>query len=248
MEDSIYRLRHADILTLCVLGLLVLGVVMVQSASMNATGALEVRLQDLKARRSAALRNEKDPVTIAQVNKEYEDSAAKIIQSFDDRPTHWYWTPTGVKQFGFAVVALFTFLGLGYFDYSKLARGALWRNPVIWLLIVGAITCAAVLVPGLGQVKNGAQRWISLGFTQFQPSELGKWSLVIFLAYFISQRKVQLESFFRGFLPTLIPVGIITLLIVIQDFGTAALIGLCTVAILVAGRAKIWHLLVCAAP
>ena len=44
MEDSIYRLRHADILTLCVMGLLALGVVMVQSASMNATGALEVRL------------------------------------------------------------------------------------------------------------------------------------------------------------------------------------------------------------
>src|SRR5687767_10165004 len=37
MEDSIYRLRHRDILTLCVLSLLFLGVVMVQSAAMNVT-------------------------------------------------------------------------------------------------------------------------------------------------------------------------------------------------------------------
>jgi cell division protein FtsW (lipid II flippase) len=43
MEDSIYRLRHRDILTLCVLALLFLGVVMVQSAAMNVTG--DVRWQ-----------------------------------------------------------------------------------------------------------------------------------------------------------------------------------------------------------
>jgi cell division protein FtsW len=95
---------------------------------------------------------------------------------------------------------------------------------------------------------NGARRWISLGVTQFQPSEVGKWALVVFLAYFISQRKVRLEEFWRGFVPTLIPVALIALLIVIQDFGTAALIGMCSVAILLAGRARIWHLLISAAP
>jgi cell division protein FtsW len=59
---------------------------------------------------------------------------------------------------------------------------------------------------------------------------------------------VRIESFWRGFVPTLVPVGVIALLIVIQDFGTAALIGVCTVAILLAGRAKLWHLLLSAAP
>src|SRR5690606_28618706 len=41
---------------------------------------------------------------------------------------------------------------------------------------------------------------------------------------------------------TLIPVGVICLLIVIQDFGTAALIGLCSVTMLLAGRIRLWHL------
>ena len=248
MEDSIYRLRHADILTLCVMGLLALGVVMVQSASMNATGALESRLQDLKAERAATLKQAAEPAQAAEINKRFDARAAEITKAFNDRPTHWYWTPSGIKQFGYAVVAMLAFLVLGRFDYAKLARGAVWRNPVVWAVILAAACCAAVLVPGIGREMNGARRWISLGVTQFQPSELGKWSLVVFLAYFISQRKVPLERFWTGFVPTLVPVGIVALLIVIQDFGTAALIGVCTVAILLAGRAKVWHLAVAAAP
>lgn len=248
MEDSIYRLRHADILTLCVMGLLALGVVMVQSASMNATGALESRLQDLKAERSAALKEAKDAGQTAELNKQFDARAAEITKAFNDRPTHWYWTPSGIKQFGYAVTAMITFVLLGRFDYAKLTRGAMWRNPVVWAVIVAGVSCAAVLVPGIGREMNGARRWISLGVTQFQPSEVGKWALVVFLAYFISQRKVRLERFWTGFVPTLVPVGLIALLIVIQDFGTAALIGLCSVAILLAGRAKVWHLSVAALP
>jgi cell division protein FtsW len=141
-----------------------------------------------------------------------------------------------------------TFLLLGRFDYANLARGSVWRNPVVWGVALAALSCAAVLVPGIGREMNGARRWISLGVTQFQPSEVGKWALVVFLAYFVSQRKVDLTHFWRGFIPTLLPVGIIALLIVIQDFGTAALIGVCSVAILLAGRAKVWHLAVVAAP
>jgi cell division protein FtsW len=248
MEDSIYRLRLADILTLCVMGLLALGVVMVQSASMNATGALESKLQDLKAERTAALKQTKDAGRIAEINQQFDARAAEATKSFNDRPTHWYWTPSGVKQLGYAFAAMLTFLLLGRFDYAKLAHGSVRRNPVVWAVILAGISCAAVLVPGIGREMNGARRWISLGVTQFQPSEVGKWALVVFLAYFVSQRKVDLTNFWRGFIPTLIPVGLIALLIVIQDFGTAALIGVCSVAILLAGRAKIWHLAVMAAP
>src|SRR6185503_21120527 len=98
MEDSIYRLRHGDILTLCVLALLALGVIMVQSASMNATGPLESRLQDLRADRQAALSKTNDPTQIKQINRDYTSQAAEASQNFQDRPTHWYWTPSGIKQ------------------------------------------------------------------------------------------------------------------------------------------------------
>jgi cell division protein FtsW len=70
----------------------------------------------------------------------------------------------------------------------------------------------------------------------------------LFLAYWLSQRPVDLSKFFRGFLPTLIPVGFLCLLVVIQDFGTAALIAVCSLTMLVAGRAKWWHLAIVVPP
>jgi cell division protein FtsW len=99
-----------------------------------------------------------------------------------------------------------------------------------------------VLVPHVGIEKNGARRWLPLGITQVQPSELAKWAVVLFLAWWLTEQPVDMDRFGRGFLVTLAPIGVITTLIVIQDFGTAALIAICTIAMLVAGRVKWWHL------
>src|SRR5690606_16370443 len=78
---------------------------------------------------------------------------------------------------------------------------------------------------------------------QVQPSEIAKWALVIFLAWWLTRRAVKLETFGNFFL-TLIPIGMLCLLIVIQDFGTAALIGLCAITMLLAAGVKWWHLAV----
>lgn len=247
MEDSIYRMRHADVLSLCVLGLLAFGVVMVQSASMNPTGPLDSQLHELSAQRKAALAGKPNPADAARINRDFDGRVALVTRQFLDRPSHWFWSPTAIKQFGFAVAAFLTFLLVGRIDYSRLARGAMWRNPILWGLLFAAVACAAVLVPGVGREMNGARRWISLGVTQFQPSELGKWVVVVFLAWWLSHRKVPVEQF-KGLCWTLLPVVAIAGLVVIQDFGTAALILLGAVILLIVGRAKIWHLAVMAAP
>ena len=58
------------------------------------------------------------------------------------------------------------------------------------LLILAAslaiLTCIGVLVPGVGLEVNGARRWMSLGFVQFQPSDLAKWAAVVFLAWWLT--------------------------------------------------------------
>src|SRR5438067_2896045 len=146
MDPSIYRLRQADILTLCVLALLCLGVVMVQSAAMNVTGKIG-----------------------------------------------WQWTPMGVKQFGFCFVALATFFVVGRKDYSWLGRPKRywWNHPVIWLLVATAILNVLVLLPHIGIEKNGARRWLPLGFTQLQPSELAKWAAVLFLAWWMTTQPLR---------------------------------------------------------
>jgi cell division protein FtsW len=197
MEVSIYRLKHPDILALCVLALLLLGVVMVQSAAMNVTGDVS-----------------------------------------------WQWTERGTRHLLYAVFAILTFVLVARIDYGKLAPpdGPVWRQPILWMLITAVLTSAIVLLPGIGIEKNGARRWLPLLFTQVQPSEIAKWAVVLFLAWWLSEQRVDLNNFWRGFVPALIPVSILCLLIVIQDFGTAVLIALCAITMLIAARVKWWHL------
>ena len=49
-------------------------------------------------------------------------------------------------------------------------------------MITAFALCVIVLVPHVGMEVNGARRWLPLGFTQLQPSELAKWAVVLFLA------------------------------------------------------------------
>ena len=197
MDDSIYRLRHRDILAFCVLALVFLGVIMVQSAAMTVSS---------------------EP--------------------------GWRWTARGTRHAVYAVAAVFTFFVVGSVDYTRLNRRSarLWSNPIAWMTAAAAFCCAIVLIPHVGMEVNGARRWLPLGPIQVQPSELGKWAIVLFLSWWLTHRPLNLDRFVTGFIPTLIPVGVICLLVVIQDFGTAALIGLCAVTMLVAGRVKWWHL------
>ncbi|CAN5455138.1 putative lipid II flippase FtsW [soil metagenome] len=203
MDVSIYRLRHRDILALCVIALVLLGVLMVQSAAMNVTGQVK-----------------------------------------------WQWTDRGMRHAMFALVALATFFIVGRFDYSPLAerRGSIFRSPALWGIGVAAFTCLIVLIPHIGLSVNGARRWLPLGITQVQPSELAKWASVLFLAWWLTQRPVNLDKFWSGFIVTLVPIGALCLLIVIQDFGTAALIALCSITMLLVGRVKLWHLAVVIPP
>jgi cell division protein FtsW len=162
------------------------------------------------------------------------------------------WTLMGTKQAGFCIVGMLAFFVIGRMDYAPLGReigrSNWFKHPVLWLLAVTIMLNVMVLLPGVGITKNGAQRWLPMGFTQLQPSEMAKWAIVIFLAWWLTTRPLDTERFFTGFLPTLIPIGLICLLVVIQDFGTAALIGICALTMLLAGRIKGWHLMVIIPP
>lgn len=57
-----------------------------------------------------------------------------------------------------------------------------------WVVFVlSAILLALVFIPGLGVSSYGATRWLNLGFTSMQPSEIAKFGFVIFLAAFMSE-------------------------------------------------------------
>ena len=81
-----------------------------------------------------------------------------------------------------------------------------------------------VIVFFWGGSTNGAQRWIRLGILSFQPSELAKFSLILFLARYIGSRNVELFYLRRLFF-LLIALGVPLLLILKQpDLGSALLL------------------------
>lgn len=198
MEASIYRLRLRDLLVLCVLSLLLLGVLMVQSASTRVSGELG-----------------------------------------------WDWTSSGLKHMVMASLALVAFFVVGFCDYRKLVKNTTVsiRNPICWLWVIAVVLCVLTNIPGIGKTVNGARRWIGAGPVQLQPSELAKWAVVLMLAWILAYHE-NIRTSFAKFFKVCVFVGVPCLLVVIQDFGTAALIGLTAILIMMVGRVRWWHLAV----
>jgi len=98
----------------------------------------------------------------------------------------------------------------------------------------------------LGKTALGARRWFVFGGFSFQPSDLAKLALVVFLARFMAKRDIK--SFRRGFLPAMGAIAILFFLVLLEPaVSTSAILALVGITILFIGGAKMGHvLLVCA--
>jgi cell division protein FtsW len=155
--------------------------------------------------------------------------------------------------------------------FIPVALGALWlgsRMPYQWLnrrwVALGGLGLVLVMLaalPFLGSNSGTvARRWFNIPLgpmsVSFQPSEVAKVAMIVFLAWFFSQTrgdpshtasrwpavawmKRRLESdprsFWRGFVPAVAAIGLVCVLILKEDFGTGALVGavamiLCVIA------------------
>lgn len=129
-------------------------------------------------------------------------------------------------------------------DYRLCAwerKGEYWVPTLLLVVTVGLL--AAALVPGIGVEQKGAFRAISLpGGMSFQPSELAKLSLCIWLAAFLTRPGGEPRSLRRGFLPACIVGAIVIALVGKEDFGTAGLMGIVMVSMLLVGGSRWLHL------
>jgi cell division protein FtsW len=127
--------------------------------------------------------------------------------------------------------------GLGLLLMRMLARDGLTRVQGIVgpLLAVSFVLVVAVHVPHVGVSVNGARRWIGRGPFEFQPSELLKLALVLYVAALLARRPARVNDLRELCKPLLAVVAAASLLVATQpDLGTAMVIGFTTCAMLVA--------------
>lgn len=142
------------------------------------------------------------------------------------------------KQAVFSLVGILLLVVFSYIPFR------VYRSLAYPALAAAMALLAAVVFSQWGVSAGGATRWLKLGPVQFQPSELARLALVIYLAYSMSKKNELLRDFTVGFLPHLIVLAMLTILLLMQpDFGAAVVFAAVTWIMLFVGGSRITHLL-----
>ncbi|MCC5822191.1 MAG: putative lipid II flippase FtsW [Phycisphaerales bacterium] len=223
-------LRAGHGILLCALGLLMVGVVMVHSASMVVRPLAEGV----------------DPQVAAAV------SGVTVESLLFSRTTLYLALAVGA-------MALASRLPLRRLADRTQRAAFLPPAGDLGLLILGSVGLLAVLatvyIPGIGREAKGATRWVNLhlpGLESVQPSEIAKWGLVLLVAVFAARLATRTDNhmrrFFSGLLPACLCIGAVAGFVVLEDLGTGVLmVAACAVVLLAAG-ARIWHFLLFTPP
>ena len=133
------------------------------------------------------------------------------------------------RQLAFAVLGVVAMLVISTVDYHVLHKFA-WIFWIISLILMGV----ALLLPS----STGIHRWIRIpGVGQFQPSELGKFALILLFAHLVSLNHKKMKTFTRGYLPFMAILGVTCGLVFIEPHlsGTMLLLAIGLVLMFVGG-------------
>ena len=137
------------------------------------------------------------------------------------------------NQFIYAALGIASMIGVSFIDYRLYKKFS-----VVFFIL--ALALMFITATPLGTEHNGARRWIDLGFIEFQPSELMKIALVIFIAAVLSDAKVGKKSMgIMGVITVLIPVGLVFVSLALQKHTSGIVImGAIAVAMMFYGGIK----------
>ena len=138
---------------------------------------------------------------------------------------------------------LFGAFGLGVMHVLSRNGVELLRRFTPLLLIGSFGLLLLVLVPGVGIEVNGARRWIGPGTLSFQPSELMKLALILYVAQFLASHPRRVRTFKGMVNPIVVVTGGAALLVAAEpDLGTALVICMSVAALLVAAGVPLRYL------
>ena len=112
------------------------------------------------------------------------------------------------------------------------------------MVVIALVLSIMTFIPGIGIERNGARRWIRLGFTTFQPSEMVKFVIVLYLAnYFEKQAKIT-DAFDKTVFPAVLVSFVLVASIAMQsDLSTSVFVAALAILLFIVSGAKIFWLL-----
>ncbi len=161
----------------------------------------------------------------------YSASGALAMQKFH---TDYYYLKRQSTSALLGVLALIIFSHVPYRLYRVLAYPA---------LLISLMLLAAVHLPDIGHEVGGSKRWLDVGFVGFQPTEIARMALVIYLAYSLEKKRDVIDRFSIGFLPHVVVLVIFSILLWTQpDFGSVVIFSALTWIMMFVGGVRLRHL------
>lgn len=131
---------------------------------------------------------------------------------------------------GFAAMIFFS-----RFDYHRL------RHLTLLIMATNVIFLGMVFVPGFGRAAGGASRWLNLGPLSFQPSELAKLAVILYVADFLTKKRKELKDL-STLIPLFVATGLIVFMILFQpDMGTTMVISFTVYIMLFLSGVRLHH-------
>jgi len=141
------------------------------------------------------------------------------------------------RQAIYSAVGILTLVTCRHFPYQW------FRHLTYPLLALAMAALIAIPFSGLGYSAGGAARWLRFHGLTFQPVELVRFAVIVYLAYSLSKKGAVVERFAIGFLPHFIVFGAFAGLLLMQpDFGSVVILGALTWILLYAGGVRFSHL------
>ncbi len=147
----------------------------------------------------------------------------------------YYFFKQQLLGLGVGLVFLYVFQRIDY---------RVWQRFVVPIFFVALGLLVLVFIPGFGTTVYGAARWVEIGPVSFQPSEVMKLAIILYLAAWLSSKgRARTADFFEGFVPFLALLSLVGFLIIKQpDTGTLGLIFLIALSMYFASGANLAHI------
>ena len=158
-------------------------------------------------------------------------------------PSAYYETKNNDPMYYFTRQGVFAIMGVAAMFFISKINYQRFRGVAKPLLYVAIILLVLVLIPGIGQTRNNATRWIGVGdlFT-FQPSEIAKLAVVVYFSDSISKKKDKMRTTRYGIAPYLLILGVLAVLMMLEPHlsGTVLILSAGAALMLVGGIRWAW--------